>query len=205
MMVLKKKEIIAASLVVMIGVAGYLNWSYQDTLRVADNDIYAETSKKLGEAQYVNSSSVDQSETENSIQPTPETKNSEQTLSEPATDVNGYFEQAKLDRETSRSQSLEILNATASNEAFDSDTRKEAQERILKISENVEKETSVENIAKAKGYANICVYVEDSMVTITVQKDGFSQDDAVRLSQIATEQLKISANNVKVVEFTGKV
>ena len=29
-MVLKKKEIIAASLVVLIGVAGYLNWSYQN-------------------------------------------------------------------------------------------------------------------------------------------------------------------------------
>ena len=35
-MVLKKKEIIAASLVVLIGVAGYLNWSYQDTIRVQD-------------------------------------------------------------------------------------------------------------------------------------------------------------------------
>ena len=35
-MVLKKKEIIAASLVVLIGVAGYLNWSYQDTIRVQE-------------------------------------------------------------------------------------------------------------------------------------------------------------------------
>ena len=37
-MVLKKKEIIAASLVVLIGVAGYLNWSYQDTIRVQDGE-----------------------------------------------------------------------------------------------------------------------------------------------------------------------
>ena len=39
-MVLKKKEIIAASLVVLIGVAGYLNWSYQDTIRVQDGESY---------------------------------------------------------------------------------------------------------------------------------------------------------------------
>ena len=51
-MVLKKKEIIAASLVVLIGVAGYLNWSYQDTIRVQDGESYVETGKKLGEAQY---------------------------------------------------------------------------------------------------------------------------------------------------------
>ena len=48
-MVLKKKEIIAASLVVLIGVAGYLNWSYQDTIRVQDGESYVETGKKLGE------------------------------------------------------------------------------------------------------------------------------------------------------------
>ena len=44
-MVLKKKEIIAASLVVLIGVAGYLNWSYQDTIRVQDGESYVETGR----------------------------------------------------------------------------------------------------------------------------------------------------------------
>ena len=52
-MVFKKKEIIAASLVVLIGMAGYLNWSYQDTIQVTDGESYIETGKKLGEAQYV--------------------------------------------------------------------------------------------------------------------------------------------------------
>lgn len=197
MMVLKKKEIIAASLVVMIGVAGYLNWSYQDTLRVADNEIYQETSKKLGEAQYVNSDAVE-------TEPSPETTE-EPALSEAASDVAGYFEQAKLDRETFRSQSLEILNSTATNESFDEETRKEAQDRILQISQNVEKETAVENIAKAKGYPNICVYVDEGTVTITVQKDGFTKDDATRLSQIATEQLGVSSSQVKIVEYSQNV
>ena len=41
MMVLKKKEIIAAALVVLIGVAGYLNWSYQDTVKVTDGKSYS--------------------------------------------------------------------------------------------------------------------------------------------------------------------
>ena len=42
-MIFKKKEVIAASLVVLIGLAGYLNWSYQDTVSVRDNDSYVET------------------------------------------------------------------------------------------------------------------------------------------------------------------
>ena len=55
MKIFRKKEIIAAVLVVLIGCAGYLNWSYQDTINVTDNESYVETGKKLGEAQYVNS------------------------------------------------------------------------------------------------------------------------------------------------------
>ena len=54
-MILKKKEVIAASLVVLIGLAGYLNWSYQDTVSVRDNESYLETGKMLGEAEMVSS------------------------------------------------------------------------------------------------------------------------------------------------------
>ena len=53
MLVLKKKEIVACTLVVLIGVAGYLNWSYQDTVRVTDGEEYIQAGKRLGEAQYV--------------------------------------------------------------------------------------------------------------------------------------------------------
>ena len=48
MMTFRKKEIVAASLVVLIGMAGYLNWSYQDTIHVRDNESYVETCKMLG-------------------------------------------------------------------------------------------------------------------------------------------------------------
>ena len=52
-MILKRKEIVAASLVLLIGIAGYLNWSYQDTIHITDGESFIETGKKLGEAQYV--------------------------------------------------------------------------------------------------------------------------------------------------------
>ena len=54
MMVLKRKEIIATALVVLIGMAGYLNWSYQDTIRVKDGESYIETGKKISDAKPVN-------------------------------------------------------------------------------------------------------------------------------------------------------
>ena len=192
-MVLKKKEIIAASLVVLIGVAGYLNWSYQDTIRVQDGESYVETGKKLGEAQYVSSDTVaEETSTDNAEQNDSEqaeetavteddgeqaTDSQESNVTiETASDSGNYFEQAKMNKETSRSKSLEILNQTAENES------------------------EIESIAQSKGYSEICVYVDGSEANIMVRKDGFSDEDVVKLTSIATEQLKISAQNIKIVE-----
>jgi len=191
-MVLKKKEIIAASLVVLIGVAGYLNWSYQDTIRVQDGESYVETGKKLGEAQYVSSDTVAEETS---------TDNAEQNDGEQAEETAVKEEEGeKVNKETSRSKSLEILNQTAENESFDADIRKKAGDKILEEANNVQKESEIESIAQSKGYSEICVYVDGSEANIMVRKDGFSDEDVVKLTSIATEQLKISAQNIKIVE-----
>lgn len=201
MMVLKKKEIIAGALVLLIGVAGYLNWSYQDTVKVKDNDTYVETGKKLGEAQYVNATAdnVEQDKAEEKEGAQQEKQNAEgNTVQQGDAD---YFANAKAEKENARSKSMEILKQTAENESFDADIRKKAQEQILELSGCVEKETAIENIAKAKGYQEISVYIDTETVDIVVRKENFSDNDVVILKEIATEQLKISSKNIKIVEI----
>lgn len=178
MMILKKKEIIAASLVVLIGVAGYLNWSYQDTIRVTDGENYEEA-KRLGEAQYVNG-----------------------PVSEDATPVSSsnYFTNAKMEKENSRSKALEILEETANNQEFDDEIRKKAQQQILDTAKNVEKEAAIENAAKAKGYNDISIYIDNGNVDIMIKKENFSENDAKKLKDIASSQLDIDPNNIKIME-----
>ena len=186
MMVLKKKEVVATALVVLIGVAGYLNWSYQDTIRVTDGGSYIEEAKKLGEAEYVSSDKTDAAEGED------ETK---ETIAE-----KGYFTEAKMTKDNSRSKALEILNQTAVNESFDSEVRKQAQNKIIAIAENTEKETIIENVAKAKGYKEISVYIDGENVEIIVKKKDFSAEDVKTIKEIVTSELNTSAKNIKIIE-----
>lgn len=184
MLVLKKKEIVATALVALIGVAGYLNWSYQDTIRVTDGDEYVKTGKKLGEAKYVSTSP--DNVTEESV--------------ETAASVKDYFAQAKMEKENARSKALEILKQTAENQNFDEATRKNAQDKILDLASNSEKEAVIENIAGAKGYENISVYIDGESVDIVVEKKDFSKDDVNIIKDIVTEQLNISPSNIKIVQ-----
>ena len=184
MMVLKKKEVVATALVVLIGVAGYLNWSYQDTIRVTDGGSYLEEAKKLGEAEYVSTDKTDVTEEE-----------AEETAAQAS-----YFTEAKLSKDNSRSKALEILNQTATNESFDSEVRKQAQNKIVSIAENTEKEAIIENVARAKGYKDISVYIDGENVEIIVKKKDFSSQDVKTIKEIVTSELLTSSKNIKIIE-----
>ena len=203
-MIIKKKEIVAAALVVLIGCAGYLNWSYQDTLTVRDGESYIETGKRLGEAQLVNSEAeVEEDENTEQVESTnSENNRSADTDDKGKTNISDnaeYFEKAKYERENARSKSMEILNQTCSNSSFDDETRRKAGDKIIAETQNMESENEIENIAQSKGYDEICAYVHDEGAVITVRKDSFSQEDAIRLTELTQEQTGIQANNIKVV------
>lgn len=204
MMILKRKELVAAALVVLIGVAGYLNWSYQDEIRVTDGELYTETGKKLGEAQYVSTTKSDAEENDKDNDNIKENdkaakgKKSESKAEQTAS--TDSFASARLEKENARSKALEILNQTAANESFDDDTRKQAQERILKTASDIEKENTIETIAKAKGFPEIAVYIDGNSVDMLVKKANLSETDVAKLKDIASEQLNIGTKDIKIVE-----
>ena len=67
------------------------------------------------------------------------------------------------------------------------------------MAETVEKESSVENLIKAKGYEKVCVYIDGENVEVVVKKDGFSDSDANKLCDIITDKLSISPSGIKII------
>lgn len=183
-MILKKKEIIAASLVVMIGLAGYLNWSYQDTVEVRDNDSYVTTGKILGEAEMVSS-------TNEGAEDKGEMSGMENTA---------YFEDAKSNREAARAAAMEALKATSQDTAVDEATRALAGEKLVKCAENIELENAVESVAQAKGFNDICVYINEGSAIITVRCDGLDETKTKTLCEAVMETAGIGMDKIKIIE-----
>ncbi|HIU57147.1 MAG TPA: SpoIIIAH-like family protein [Candidatus Ornithomonoglobus merdipullorum] len=209
MMILKKKEIIAASLVVLIGMAGYLNWSYQDTVRVRDNESYVETGKTLGEAEMV---SADNSAEETTAAPgtteaaeTAESANASGGEEAPAETENAvgatqYFEEAKMNRESARASATEMLKATSADESIDEATRALAGEKLIACAADIELENQIESIAAAKGYSEVCAYINEGAATLAVRSEGLDGDDIAKLTDIVTGSSEIPADSVRIVE-----
>lgn len=194
-MILKKKEVIAASLVVLIGLAGYLNWSYQDTVRVKDNESYVETGKMLGESEMVSSNNeATEDESDDDDDEKEETANASQTMENTA-----YFADAKMNREAARAAAMEALKEASKDESVDEATRQLAGERLVECAENIELEGNVENVAAAKGFSDVCVYINDGTAVATVKTDGLSDDDAIKLTDAITSASGIPASKIKLI------
>jgi len=103
MMVIQRKHIVLVALIIMIVVAGYLNWEYRNEMEsiptigeYGDEEITV--AKKLGEAQLVNNG-VDESDDSNQ----PVIANTENS--------GNYFVEARMDKESTRSEALELLRS----------------------------------------------------------------------------------------------
>lgn len=183
-MIFKKKEVIAASLVVLIGLAGYLNWSYQDTVKVRDNEAYVQTGKMLGEAEMVSSTN----------------EKTEKKEEKSAVENTAYFEDAKQNRESARAAAMEALKATTQDETVDEATRTLAGEKLVKCAEDIELENTIESIAGAKGFSEVCAYINEDAAVLTVRASGLDQTKTATLCEIVTETANISMDKVKIIE-----
>ena len=180
MIVLKKKQLAAAILIMLVAVAGYLNYSFR--YDVADPDaiaVYNEAAKKLGEAQMVSS---------------------EETPPVEAAAVNGYFSEARMEREIKRDESIDTLLELINADGADVAAKEVAQEQIQEIAGYTENEVTMENMIKAKGYEDAVVFMGENLVSIAVFSTGLNEVDAAVISDIATSVTGYTADKVNIVE-----
>ncbi|MBE7028410.1 MAG: SpoIIIAH-like family protein [Ruminococcaceae bacterium] len=181
MIVLKKKQLASAILIMLVAIAGYLNYNLK--YDVADPDavtVYNEASKKLGEAQMVNAK--------------------ESSYQKPES-ANGYFSEARMQRETKREETIDTLLELLNSDGADKHAKEVAQEQIGELAGYTEKEVTMENIIKAKGYEDAVVFMGENLISIAVFSAGLNEVDAAVISDIATSVTGYSADKVNIVEI----
>ncbi len=190
MLVIRKRQVAAVSLILLIGIAGYLNMMIRNG--EADPDIsvmYNEASKRLGEAKMVNSTEKSEEPSENGE------KNNTKAVSD------NYFTNAKLERETKRSESIEMLAEILNSQGADKESKENAQKQIEQLSKFTECEVSAENMIKAKGYGECIVFMGENVTSVAVSTNGLNEVDAAVICDLIAQTGAVSASSVKIVEI----
>ena len=180
-----KKQLVLASLVLALGAAVYLNWQFAGTDRLPVGDSSSETSQ-LGAAQLVNNAYVetvtDDMETDASAQ-----QSGDEALS-----------QARMDRQASRDEALELLDNVLSSVESDSAAKQQAVDQASAIAQNILDESNVESLLEAKGYADCVAYITPEDCSVVVS-GTVGEADTLIVQEIVMEQTGLSADKIKII------
>lgn len=194
-----KRQLVLAVLVVALGAAVYLNWQFADNSDlIATNTVTssATSEKELGAATYVNTESETSSDTTSSKN----SDNTSSTASSLSTTATEYFASARLNRDQARDKANETLNTTLNNSNISAETKSSAVTTSAEMATNIQQESNIENLVKAKGFADCVAYIENGQCNIAVATNGLLDSEAITIKDIATSQTGLPTSNIKIIE-----
>jgi len=121
-------------------------------------------------------------------------------LGSPTTDL---FVEFRLQREQARSQQLDLLREILTNPNVDQQSRDEAMSLWLKITEMISAEVDLENLIRAKGFADAVVVLDNGKGTIMVKADSLTKDEVVRIADLAVRVAGLSYEDITVMARGG--
>lgn len=190
MVVLRKRQVAAASLILLIGVAGYLNMSIQNGETDPNVSVmYTEASKRLGEAKMVNATEPAQQEQEDTG------KNNTAAIGA------DYFTNAKMEREKTRGETIEMLTDVLNATGADKEAKDNAQKQIEMLAKFTEGEVAAENMIRAKGYGDCIVFMGENVTSVAVETNGLNEIDAAVITELVANSGAVRADQVKIVEI----
>ncbi len=187
-MVVRKRQIIAAALVLALGSAVFINWYYnrpsvQSTNTKPSVEEVENTGGNLGDAQLVNSSGV-----------------SESAATGKSSD---YFASAKLRRNSAHDEAAETLNKVIKDSSSDASAVKEATEALKVLSNAIKLEGDIEALIKAKTGGDCVVIINNSTAEVIVAKGTLNDTVILQIKEIALKQTGFSAENITIVELSS--
>lgn len=189
-MTIGKRQLVLAALVVALGAAVYLNFVLSGNTKLPATDAVT-SGRELGQTLFVNASgSAITSKPSGTSKPASGVK----------TSASDYYAEAELSRQKARDAAKETISDVLNNTKTDDAAKKEAISKAAVIADNILKESSIENLIKAKGFANCIVSIENGECDVVVQPKGTAQDDAIIIKDIVSGQSGISYDKIKIIE-----
>lgn len=181
---IKRRQIIMAALIVVLGAAVFVNWyftNYNSNLGGDNTGATGENVQNLGEAQLVGNKS-------------------DTSSSSDAVSLKEYFAQIKLNRKSSREDAMDNINAVLDSAEVDSKLAQSVAQSLDKLVATIEVESAIETLVSAKlGCECVAVY-GDKTVQVIVEKGKMTDDAVLQIKDIVLKNSDIPADGITILE-----
>ena len=125
--------------------------------------------------------------------------NIQDTLDQDA-NTSDYFSQTVLSRQQARDEALEVLQSVAQSSSALPEAVEAAHADIAQIAKDIENESKIETIIRAKGFEECIAVISDNQATVIVKTDGLLASQVAQINEIVYEQSGILPTNLKIIE-----
>ena len=194
-----KRNAVVVAIVLFVGAAVYLNWSYSK--ETADDPDSEATGKLLGQSALVNGGNGTP-ESDPGAQSSGDPDLPDEQPQESGTPSTGYFASARLNRQQARDSALELLRLAAADENAQQTVVDEANASIQAMAAITLSEAKVENLIPAKGYGDCVCFINNTSASVVVSstENGLNENDVAKIVEIVKEETGLAASRITVIE-----
>ena len=166
-----KKHIVIAALVVALALAVFVNWYYSDGTRLFPGTSSEKTTQALpdGAAQYAGALSDEE-----------------------------YFASVRLNRDSARGEALEELQAVLAQAVEDSDAAVSTAKAIEQMSAEVKMESDIESLVSGRIGAGCVAVISDNSVDVVVAKTALNDNNVLAISDVVSQVCGGGYENIRV-------
>lgn len=191
-----KRQLTILTLILALGVAVYLNWEYAktDSPFALPTQTQAEDDALLANAQ---------AEDTPVMEALPDKNYGEAQLVSVSEDSSDqYFETARLTRTKTRDEALDKLQQSLKATGLTEEEKAQLKDTLSGTISNISLESDIENLVKAKGFADCVVFIDGEKVDLAVKTgaEGLSKNEVAQLRDIILGKVQTSAQNISIVE-----
>lgn len=187
-MIVKKRQLLTATLVIALGAAVAVNWYYSnpDTAIKNETTTYIESvSGNLGDSMLVAG-----------------TVQSEETTTDAVSDSSSdaYFAEAKISRQNANDKIEDSIDEMLDNDNLTEDNVGKIEKLLSEYQSIIKSQTDAENLIKAKTGKECLVIINDGACQVIMEKNSLNDTVILQITEIIEKNTNISAENLTIIE-----
>ncbi len=202
----------AVTLAAALAVACYLNWQYArtdlDTVAVETAAAATSTSSEASSDSSASSSGssgqvTDALLTEAEAASAANKNYGEAQLVSVANDTGSqFFDEARLKREKAHDEALDTIQKTMKDSSLSDSEKAEFTAQLTANLEDINAETEIETLIKAKGFADCLCFLQSGRADLTVMTSGepLTTSQVAQIRDIVISKSNVTAQDITVVE-----
>ncbi|MDD6070660.1 MAG: SpoIIIAH-like family protein [Clostridiales bacterium] len=112
--------------------------------------------------------------------------------------------EAKINREQTRAKTKDMLLEIINNENLSEESKQDAINKMLSMTERIEKESAAETQLAAKGFPDSVVSISDDSVDVTISCESLTDKQRTQIEDIITRKTGCELNQIVITTMSAQ-